>query len=48
MVSQVERKLAMMLEEAYHDAMRDPPRYSHLDGGVIQALHQALKDNNTQ
>jgi hypothetical protein len=46
MIGQIKRKLATMLEEAYHDAMRDPPQYSHLDGGVIQALHQALKDND--
>ena len=43
MIGQVKRKLATMLEEAYHDAMRDPPHYSHLDSGVIQALHKALK-----
>ncbi|MAS68978.1 MAG: hypothetical protein CMC43_06595 [Flavobacteriaceae bacterium] len=44
MIGQIKRKLATMLEEAYHDAMRDPPHYSHLDSGVIQALHKALKD----
>jgi hypothetical protein len=43
-VEQVERKLARMLQEAAEDAAKDPPQYSHLDGGVIQALHQALKD----
>ena len=48
MIGQIKRKLATMLEEAYHDAMRDPPHYSHLDSGVIQALHQALKENTEQ
>jgi hypothetical protein len=43
-VEQTERKLARMLEEAAQDAARKPPQYSHLDGGVIQALHQALKE----
>ena len=43
-VEQIERKLARMLQEAAKDAAKDPPQYSHLDGGVIQALHQALKD----
>ena len=43
-VEQVERKLARMLQEAAEDAMKDPPQYSHLDNGVIQALHKALKD----
>jgi hypothetical protein len=43
-VKQVERKLAQMLQEAAEDAMKDPPHYSHLNNGVIQALHKALKD----
>ena len=43
-VQQVERKLARMLQEAAEDAAKDPPQYSHLNNGVIQALHQALKD----
>ena len=43
-VEQVERKLARMLQEAAEDAMKDPPQYSHLNNGVIQALHKALKD----
>ena len=47
-VEQVERKLARMLQEAAEDAAKDPPQYSHLDGGVIQALHQALKENSEQ
>jgi len=46
MIGQIKRKLATMLEEAYHDAMRSPPQFTHLNGGVIQALHQALKDND--
>ena len=48
MIGQVKRKLAQMLQEAAEDAAKDPPRYSHLDGGVIQALHQALKENSEQ
>jgi len=43
-VEQVERKLARLLEEAAQDAARNPPQYSHLNNGVIQALHKALKD----
>lgn len=43
-VEQVERKLARLLEEAAQDAARNPPQYSHLNNGVIQALHQALKE----
>ena len=46
MVGQIKRKLADMLREAAEDAAKDPPQYSHLDGGVIQALHQALKEND--
>ena len=46
MISQIKRKLAVMIEEAYHDAMRSPPQFTHLNGGVMQALHQALKDND--
>ena len=48
MLSQIKRKLAEMLREAAEDAAKDPPHYSHLDGGVIQALHQALKENDIQ
>ena len=48
MIGQIKRKLADMLREAAEDAAKDPPQYSHLDGGVIQALHQALKDNSEQ
>ena len=43
-VEQVERKLARLLREAAKDAAKDPPQYSHLNNGVIQALHGALKD----
>ena len=43
-VEQIERKLARLLEEAAQDAARNPPQYSHLNNGVIQALHKALKD----
>jgi len=45
MLSQIKRKLAEMLREAAEDAATDPPSYSHLNNGVIQALHQAIKDN---
>ena len=48
MMSQIKRKLAEMLREAAEDAAKDPPHSSHLDGGVIQALHQALKENDIQ
>jgi|TARA_R110002074_G_scaffold152267_2_gene306182 hypothetical protein len=44
-VEGVKRKLAVMLQEAADDATKDPPSYSHLNGGVIQALHQALRDH---
>lgn len=47
-IYQIKRKLAEMLREAAEDAAKDPPHYSHLDGGVIQALHQALKENDIQ
>ena len=40
---QVKRKLAEMLKE---DATEG--KYPHLDGGVIQALHKALKDNESK
>ena len=43
-VEQVERKLARLLREAAKDAAKDPPQYSLLNNGVIQALHGALKD----
>ena len=46
MIGQIKRKLAQMLQEAAEDAAKDPPQYSHLDGGVIQALHQALKESS--
>ena len=39
---QVMRKLAEMLREAAEDALEG--KYPHLDGGVIQALHAALKE----
>jgi len=39
---QVKRKLAEMLREAAEDALEG--KYPHLDGGVIQALHAALRD----
>lgn len=43
-VEQVERKLARLLREAAKDAAKDPPQYSLLNNGVIQALHGALKE----
>ena len=39
---QVKRKLAEMLQEAADDALEG--NYPHLDAGVIQALHAALKE----
>ena len=39
---QVKRKLAEMLREAAEDALEG--KYPHLDAGVIQALHSALKE----
>ena len=39
---QVKRKLAEMLREAAEDALEG--KYPHLDAGVIQALHAALKE----
>ena len=39
---QIKRKLAEMLREAAEDALEG--KYPHLDAGVIQALHSALKD----
>jgi NTP pyrophosphatase (non-canonical NTP hydrolase) len=44
--SQVKRKLAEMLREAAEDALEG--KYPHLDGGVIQALHKALKESNSE
>ena len=38
---QVKRKLAEMLTEAAADALEG--KYPHLDAGVIQALHAALR-----
>jgi len=43
-VEQTEVKLARLLEEAAQDAARNPPQYSHLNNGVIQALYEALKE----
>jgi len=43
---QVKRKLAEMLKEAAEDALEG--KYPHLDGGVIQALHKALKESESE
>jgi len=43
---QVRRKLAEMLKEAAEDALEG--KYPHLDGGVIQALHKALKESEPE
>ena len=43
---QIKRKLAEMLREAAEDALEG--KYPHLDGGVIQALHKALKENESK
>jgi len=44
-IDRIRSKLSRMLVEAAEQAAQDPPRYTHLDNGVIFALHQALKDN---
>ena len=53
--SQVKKKLAKMLEEAAEDAergIREYPHFKmripHLDGGVIQAFHKALKESESE
>ena len=43
---QVKRKLSEMLREAAEDALEG--KYPHLDGGVIQALHKALKESESE
>jgi len=43
---QVRRKLAEMLKEAADDALEG--KYPHLDGGVIQALHKALRESESE
>ena len=43
---QVKRKLAEMLKEAAEDALEG--KYPHLDGGVIQAVHKALKESESK
>ena len=45
-LSQVKRKLVDMLIEAAKEVMTEPASFTHLNSGVIQALHQALKDND--
>ena len=45
-MNQVKMKLIKMLQEAAHDALGDPATFPHLNGGVIQALHKTLKDND--
>ena len=45
-LSQVKKKLIRMLVEAAKDATKNPASFTHLNSGVIQALHQALKDND--
>jgi len=46
MIGQIRNKLARMLQEAAEDAMKEPPSFANLNSGVIQALHQALKEND--
>ena len=43
---QVKRKLVDMLIEAAEEVMTEPASFTHLNSGVIQALHQALKEND--
>ena len=45
-LSQVKKKLIDMLVEAAKDATKEPASFAHLNSGVIQAFHQALKDND--
>ena len=45
-LSQVKRKLVDMIIEAAEEVMTEPASFTHLNSGVIQALHQALKDND--
>tara|TARA_R100001086_G_scaffold237457_1_gene161495 strand:- start:251 stop:487 length:237 start_codon:yes stop_codon:yes gene_type:complete len=45
-LSQVKRKLVDMLIEAAEEVMTEPASFTHLNSGVIQALHQALRDND--
>tara|TARA_B100000575_G_scaffold287235_1_gene285230 strand:+ start:384 stop:821 length:438 start_codon:yes stop_codon:yes gene_type:complete len=47
-VDQARRKLARLIMAAAEDAQKDPPVFRYLDDGVIQAIHQALKDNKEQ
>ncbi len=47
-VRQARRKLARLIMAAAEDAQKDPPVFRYLDDGVIQAIHQALKDNKEQ
>jgi len=43
-VGQARDKLAEKIIAAAEDAKKDPPVFSHLNDGVIQAIHQALKN----
>ena len=47
-VRQARRKLSRLIIAAAADAQKNPPVFRYLDDGVIQAIHQALKDNKEQ
>ena len=45
-LSKVQGALIDHLIEAAEEFMTEPASFTHLNSGVIQALHQALKDND--
>jgi hypothetical protein len=46
-VDRIKKKLGRLLADAAAQAAQDPPGYTHLNNGVIFALHSALKDNKS-
>ena len=45
-LSKVKAALIDHLIEAAEEVMTEPASFTHLNSGVIQAFHQALKDND--
>jgi len=45
-LSRVKLALIDHLIEAAEEVITEPASFTHLNSGVIQALHQALKDND--
>jgi 3-dehydroquinate dehydratase len=45
-LSKVKAALIDHLIEAAEEVIVEPASFTHLNSGVIQALHQALKDND--